>query len=178
MKYFIIGFMGSGKSFFGRALAEEMGYSFLDLDMMMIEKEGKSIIEIFEDDGEDSFRKLEALVLRNTAKVEHTIVSTGGGAACFHKNLDWMKENGKVIYLKLFESELLTRLAPEKDDRPLLKDVSDEELPDFIYQLLRKRAYYYHQADIVIDPLSFEPKELAEMIRAEEATSTSAEKVS
>jgi len=165
MKIYIIGFMGSGKSTYGKDLAEELGYDFLDLDIE-IEKQAKAnIASIFEEKGEDLFRKIEREALLNTVDLKDTVIATGGGTPCFFDNLKWMNENGVTIYLKLLESDLKKRLEPVMAERPLLKDIDPDELDNFIYRTLRARAYYYHQAQIVISPILMKPEGLAERLR-------------
>jgi shikimate kinase len=153
MKIYIIGFMGSGKSSFGKELAEKLGYEFLDLDMEIEKKEGKTISEIFSAKGEDHFRKLEHEALLVTDNKDNTVIATGGGTPCFFDQVQWMNNHGLTIYIKLFEGELKSRLEPEMETRPLLKDIDKDNLDTFIYNTLRARAYYYHQATIVINSM-------------------------
>ena len=162
---YITGFMGSGKSTFGAELANILGYSFTDLDKSIEEKAGKGISEIFEKDGEDAFRQMETDTLKETAKLEKHVIATGGGTPCFSDNMEWMNEHGKTVYIKLFDSELFTRLSEDETERPLLKDMSEAELRNFIYKTLRQRAYFYHQSQIVIDGLNMSAAELAEKLK-------------
>src|ERR1700751_2656126 len=122
MKIFLIGFMGSGKTTLGRKLAARLNYEFIDLDHKLEQKVELSIAEYFTLFGEDSFRKLEAEVLRKTPYSENVIVSTGGGLPCYFDNLDWMKANGKVVYIKVNPKTLADRLETGKEERPLLQD--------------------------------------------------------
>ncbi|MGZ3814014.1 MAG: shikimate kinase, partial [Mucilaginibacter sp.] len=101
MKIFLIGFMGSGKTTLGRKLAGRTEYEFVDLDHKLEQQVELSIAEYFSFFGEDSFRKLESEVLKKTIYPENVIISTGGGLPCFFDNMDWMKANGKVVYIKL-----------------------------------------------------------------------------
>jgi shikimate kinase len=153
MKIYIIGFMGSGKSSFGKELAEKLDYEFLDLDTEIEKKEGKTISEIFSAKGEDHFRKLEHEALLATENKDNTVIATGGGTPCFFDQVQWMNDHGITIYIKLFEGELKSRLEPEMETRPLLKDIDKDNLDTFIYNTLRARAYYYHQAKIVINSM-------------------------
>jgi len=157
--------MGSGKSTFGKALAEEMGYGFMDLDLET-EKLGKATIsQIFNEKGEDAFRVLEQQALKATESLENTVIATGGGTPCFFDNMEWMNAQGLTVYLKLFEGELKNRIIRDMDNRPLLQNVDIVNLDDFIYTKLRERAYYYHLAKIVIDPLVLEAKDLAGLLK-------------
>jgi shikimate kinase len=166
MKLYITGFMGSGKTTYGIELAEELGYDFFDLDKAVEKKAGKSIVEIFEKEGEGAFRTLESETLLETGSLDdNTVISTGGGTPCFHNNMTWMNQHGKTIYLKLFETELQKRLADQLHERPLLKELTKDTLLDFIYKTLRERAHFYHQAQVVIYPPSLPAEQLAIMLR-------------
>ncbi|RYZ24966.1 MAG: shikimate kinase [Chitinophagaceae bacterium] len=167
MRIYIVGFMGSGKSTFGAQLATELGFGFTDLDTQVEEIAGQSVASVFEDKGEEFFRKLESEALSATEKLENHVIATGGGTPVFNHQAEWMNDNGTTVYLKLFESELSKRLSAEMALRPLLKDQTEETLPEFVYNMLRERAFYYQQAQIVIDPLHFSPKELAAMLKGE-----------
>ena len=119
MKIFLIGFMGSGKTTLGRKLASKMGYEFIDLDHKLEQQVELSIAEYFSFFGEDAFRKLESTVLKKTPYPENVIISTGGGLPCYFDNMDWMKANGKVVYIKLSPKTLADRLESGKEERPL-----------------------------------------------------------
>lgn len=164
MRIYIIGFMGCGKSTYGKALAQAMNLNFIDLDEEIVNKSGKGISQIFEDEGELAFREMETAILQETKALEKTVIATGGGTACFGDNMQWMNENGKTVYLKLFETELYDRLEEDQLERPLLKDIPEDELLTFIYSTLRKRAFYYHQAQIVLDPEEIKAEELAKIL--------------
>src|SRR4030042_3928468 len=98
---YIIGFMGSGKSTAGKRLASALGWSFVDLDRKIEEFAGKTIPQIFSQDGEDYFRKIEADVLRSAGKLMKTVISTGGGTPCHGENMDFMVKTGVTVYLKM-----------------------------------------------------------------------------
>jgi len=163
MKIFLIGFMGSGKTTLGRKLAARMNYEFIDLDHKLEQQVELSIAEYFSFFGEDSFRKLEKEVLRKTQYPENVVVSTGGGLPCFFDNMDWMKANGKVVYLSLSPKTLADRLESGKEERPLLQDKHGEALVAFIEKKLEEREPFYSQANIIADGLSLTAERL-EMI--------------
>lgn len=167
-RIYIIGFMGSGKSTYGKELAAELGYDFLDLDEAITKKAGISISQIFEKQGEEHFRKLESEALKETANLKNHVIATGGGTPCFHDQMQWMNEHGKTVYLKMFDGDLYARLQEEQEERPLIKGKSEEEFQDFIYKTLRERAVFYHQAEILIDPLRMEAKDLAAVLQGKE----------
>ena len=139
--------MGSGKSLLGKRLAEKLGWNFIDLDEMLEKGEQMTISEIFSKRGESVFRELEAKYLRSTQEAANTIIATGGGTPCFFDNLTWMKETGITIYLQASPSTLLERLKDGIAHRPLLNGKTDEELVEYIEDLLFKREPYYNQAN-------------------------------
>ena len=152
----LIGYMGAGKTTLGRALAKEIGVEFIDLDQYIEEKEGLSVNEIFAQKGETAFREMERNTLREVTENIGGVIATGGGTPCFFDNMEYMKTNGKVIYLNCSRGELLERLKIYKATRPLLKDKNDDELKEFIENSLPKREPFYNKANIIIDadPLS------------------------
>ena len=166
MKIFLIGFMGSGKTTLGRKLASRMGYEFIDLDHKLEQQVELSIAEYFQIFGEDAFRKLESEVLKKTPYPENVIVSTGGGLPCYFDNMDWMKANGKTVYLKLSPKTLAGRLESVKEERPLLQDKHGEALIAFIEKKLADREGFYSQANIIADGLSLTAEKLEQIILA------------
>ena len=166
MKIFLIGFMGSGKTTLGRKLASRMNYEFIDLDHKLEQQAELSIAEYFSFFGEDSFRKLEADVLRKTDYPENVIISTGGGLPCYFDNMDWMKANGKTVYLKLSPKTLAGRLESVKEERPLLQDKHGDALIAFIEEKLADREGFYSQANIIADGLSLNAERLEQILVA------------
>ena len=164
MKIFLIGFMGSGKTTLGRKLAARMNCEFIDLDHKLEQQVELSIAEYFTLFGEDAFRKLEAQILRKTAYPENVIVSTGGGLPCYFDNMDWMKANGRGVYLNLSPKTLADRLEAVKEERPLLQDKHGDALVAFIEQKLAEREPFYAQANIIADGLSLTAERLEEIL--------------
>ena len=148
---FLIGFMGSGKSYWGRIWAKETGFSFFDLDEEIEKTLGMSIEKIFEKYGEKKFRKMEREHLRKFDNVHKNLVASGGGTPCFFDNIEWMKEHGKVIYLKATPKNILERVMDEKNKRPLLKKINPAELLFFIENKLAEREPFYLKADYIFD---------------------------
>ena len=146
MRFFLIGFMGSGKSYWGKLWGETFSLDWYDLDTEIEKATGKSIDAIFKEEGELAFRKKERQVLKQFLKKDQFILSCGGGTPCFFDNLKKMNRDGVVIYLKSSPSELADRLRYEKDARPLLKGVSDDRLEFFIEQKLNERSTDYQKA--------------------------------
>jgi shikimate kinase len=164
MKIFLIGFMGSGKTTLGRKLAARMNYEFIDLDHVLEKQVELSIAEYFQFFGEDSFRKMESQVLKKTPSPENAVISTGGGLPCFFDNMEWMKANGRVVYLKLAPKTLADRLEGGKEERPLLQGKHGESLVSFIEEKLADREKYYMEANIIADGLSLTAEKLEEIL--------------
>lgn len=148
--FFLIGFMGSGKSHWGKIWAEANQLSFVDLDAVIEEKAGKTVAEIFELDGEDHFRGLEADALRACADLQNAIIACGGGTPCFYENMRWMNEHGTTIYIACTTTEILERVLLEKEKRPLLKKLNHAELLFFIEQKVKERTPFYSQASLTV----------------------------
>ncbi|NLA48846.1 MAG: AAA family ATPase [Bacteroidales bacterium] len=165
-KIYIIGFMGSGKSTMGRRLAALMEWQFLDLDDKIEEIAGKTIARIFSEDGEEEFRKMESETLKSLTGTVNVIISTGGGTPCHSGNMDYMLETGITVYLKMTPGQLASRLRDSSAERPLLKNIPDEEMLSFIGKKLSDREQWYTKAGITVDGLNPDPKQLKSMIES------------
>ncbi len=150
-RVYLIGFMGSGKSTMGRWLADALGWSFLDLDHFIEHKYHKTISQIFEDNGEDGFREIEAKCLREVSDFDNVIIGAGGGTPCFYDNMDVMNATGLTIYLQLQPSVLNERLCASKSQRPLVANKSGDELLSFITEKLNERESHYLKAKVIAD---------------------------
>ncbi len=148
---FLIGFMGCGKTYWGRLLAEKLSIPFLDLDDWITTNYGASIAHIFAEKGESGFRVLERDALRSLSELPKSIVATGGGTPCFFDNMDWMNSIGTTIYLKTAPALLVERLRHEKEFRPLIADLEDLDLQDFIIDKLAEREHFYLSAKVVLE---------------------------
>ena len=148
MRIYLIGFMGSGKTHWGRLWAGVNELGFYDLDEAIEKTEQKSILDIFEKKGEDYFRKVESAELRKTDAYDNCVIACGGGTACFDNNIEWMNLHGLTIYLHAAPHELLDTIMKEKDKRPLLKKVNEAELLFFIEKKLEERKGFYEQAKL------------------------------
>jgi shikimate kinase len=146
---FLVGMPGSGKTTIGNYIAEKHHRPFIDLDAIIENNTHQTISNLFAEKGETDFRNIESNTLKNLELPPNSIVSLGGGTPCFNNNLQWLKENGTIIYLKQPVNMLIKRLAAEKDTRPLLANTTLENLEEKITQLLLTREVYYLQADIV-----------------------------
>jgi shikimate kinase len=152
MRIFLIGFMGSGKTHWGKQLASQLKIPFYDLDEIISAKENKSVTEIFAERGEEAFRlkereSLETLIDENPSMV----LSCGGGTPCFFNNIEKMKKYGVVVWLNTHVEILLKRLMKEKSKRPLIRNIPDEDMKSYIIRKLNERRMYYEQADVILD---------------------------
>jgi shikimate kinase len=164
-KLYIIGFMGSGKTTTGKKIASLLGWTFTDLDKKIEEKEGKSIAEIFERFGESYFRTVESDVLNGLNQQSCIVISTGGGTPCHGNNMDFMLETGLTLYLKLTPEQLKSRLINSKGERPLLKNLDEEELLLFINKKLSERDIYYNRAEVIIEGIDTDMNLLCSCLR-------------
>ena len=152
MRIYLIGFMGSGKSHWGRLLSSKLTLPFFDLDKQIMDEEKKSIAEIFEEKGEEYFRMLEKEALYIlTESHESFVMACGGGTPCYFNNIDYMNNNGTTVWLNTRLDVLFNRLLQEKEARPLLTDLSDAQLKQFILKKFSERRIYYEQASLVIE---------------------------
>ena len=153
MKVILVGYMGSGKSVVAQKLAQKLQIPFVDLDEL-IEKNQKSDVKtIFSDKGELFFRKLEHQIFTDLLQnSEPLIISTGGGTPCYFNNHELFKADTNVsFYLKASIETLVARLEIEKQSRPLIARLSENEFANFVAKHLFERSFYYYQAQFVID---------------------------
>ncbi|WP_299530447.1 shikimate kinase [Ulvibacterium sp.] len=167
MKIVLVGYMGSGKSTIGKILADGLGLDFLDLDSYIEQSEGVTIPELFKKKGEIYFRKKENEYLRQILQKEHNFVlSTGGGAPCYGNNMEIILRGTKnVFYLKVSIGELVRRLATQKSERPLIKNIPDSDLLEFIGKHLFERGFFYEKAWQTIVCDGKDTQEIAQEIR-------------
>ncbi len=151
VRVILIGYMGAGKTTIGKALAQDLGITFYDLDWYISNRMRKTIAQIFEERGEEGFRQIERNMLHEVAEFEDVIISCGGGTPCFFDNIDYMNQQAPVVYLKAEPDVLFKHLAMSKNDRPLLRGKSQEELIAFIKDQLEKREPFYTKASYSLD---------------------------
>lgn len=150
MKIFLLGFMGTGKTYWGRLWAAQQHLRFFDLDAEIEKHTGLTIPQLFEQHGETFFREQERQRLLSFDKEDNFILSTGGGTPCFYNNMEWMNENGLTIYLDTPLALLKERLIKEKMHRPLIKQLDEQTIEDFIKTSIQKRKEYYNRAHIIL----------------------------
>ena len=138
--------MGAGKSYWKNWLSKKYALRGYDLDFLIEAMEEQTINEIFETEGEDSFRKKEAAMLRLLKQSKTFVAATGGGTPCFYDNMDWMNHQGITIWIDEPVSVLVQRLQAEKSHSPLISNLSDDELASYLQQKLSERKPFYIQA--------------------------------
>ncbi len=158
---FLWGFMGAGKSKLGRRLAKYMELDYKDLDNEIEKWEGRSISNIFNENGEEAFRNYETKQIELLKNEQDIIISCGGGTPCFNDNHKLMNKMGLTIFLSVDTNELAKRLKKSKKKRPLLKSLnSDSKLKSYVESTLQNRMQYYKTAHLVFEYNSFKKKKV------------------
>ncbi|AEH45778.1 Shikimate kinase [Thermodesulfatator indicus DSM 15286] len=165
MKVILIGFRATGKTSVGRELANRLGLPFLDLDEYIVEKAGKSIAEIVEEKGWPYFRELEKAALYEMSKRDNLVLALGGGSVMHADEMDLLKANSSIIWLKALPEAVLSRL--EKDEktcafRPSLTDKSLQEEVACI--LVQREPLYQRYADLIVETDHLTTEEVVEKI--------------
>lgn len=145
-RLYIAGYMASGKTTFGRALAERIGWDFLDLDEEVERREGMPAADIIRLKGEAAFRMAESMALKATAGSRHVVVACGGGTPCHRDNMEFMTLHGQTLWLIASPERIAERIMLAQGSRPLADGKTGRELLDFILEHLRGRQPYYAKA--------------------------------
>ena len=143
--------MGAGKTTVGRMLAKDMGLMFYDLDWYITSRMRRTAAQIFEESGEEGFRRIERNMLHEVAEFENVVISCGGGTPCFFDNMDYLNLQSETVYLKATPEVLYAHLKMGKSVRPLLLNKTPEEVEAFVKQQLQQREPYYSKAKHVLD---------------------------
>ena len=166
MKIILLGYMASGKSTIAKSIAKNLQLPAMDLDDYIVKKEGSSIQDIFKSKGEIFFRKQEAAYLKELILSENSFVlALGGGTPCYGNNMELLKELPTTIYLKANLKTLFGRVHPERVGRPLISDLNDDQLYEFIAKHLFERSPYYEKAKYIITVDGKSTDQIVEEIR-------------
>lgn len=160
MKIFLIGFMGSGKSVFGKKLAKYLELEFADLDRLIEQRYRMTIPGIFTRFNEPLFRDLETNTLKDFIINDNFVLACGGGTPCFNNNMNIINESGISIYIKMNPKALASRLTKSKTKRPLLADLTTEELYNKISVMLESREKYYSLAKFTVEGINIKPEDI------------------
>lgn len=163
-KIFLIGFMGSGKSTFGKKLAKELHLPFIDLDKIIEEQAKCSVSDIFKYLGEDTFRKMESEALKSFEHLNGFVMATGGGTPCYFNNIEYINSTGTSIYIELDTKTIYNRLSNAKNIRPTIKGKKDNELMQFIEDTFQKRKEIYEKAKYRVNGLSVDVKSVVGLL--------------
>ena len=153
MLIFLVGFMGSGKTSVGKQLARMMNYKFFDTDALIEEREGKTIEQLFEMNGETYFRNCESKIITEFFEMKDAVISCGGGTPCFNNNMALMNQHGITVYLKMEPEALKHRLMNAKKRRPLMLNISEDNMLNEIREKLQTREPVCKQAKIMLNGL-------------------------
>lgn len=159
----LVGFMGTGKSVVGRMLAERLKCPFVDLDAEIEKEAGRSIAQIFAEQGEAAFRRREAEKVREISKRQGIVVATGGGVMLDEANVRLLKRCGTLVCLTARPEVILERALSRGPSRPLLDAPSPKER---VEELLKLRAPFYSKADLAIETSDRTVEEVVEEIMA------------
>jgi shikimate kinase len=165
MNIYLIGFMGAGKSHWGKIWAEKSGLEFLDLDDLLEEKWGDTVTGLFAHQGEAWFREREQEMLHAVSLNSSRIVACGGGTPCYFDNMDWMNQQGITVYLNASPQELFSRLYTETSKRPLINGMDPNELKGFIEKKLSERVHFYEKSRVILDVALLTPETIKEILR-------------
>ncbi len=157
--------MGSGKSTLGKKMALLLKMPFFDLDEYIERRENTSVADLFASQGESGFRELENKYLKELLN-ENTelVLALGGGTICYHNLLEYTKSNGLLVYLYLPVAALVQRLIQNTGNRPLLNNLNDKQIEEFVLQLMEKRQAYYEQAHLKVNGINLRPEQLVNEI--------------
>jgi shikimate kinase len=156
----LCGFMGTGKSSVGRLVAQQLRFAFLDTDAVIEARAGKSITDIFAQEGEAAFRALESKVVHELASRNYTVISTGGGLVVDPENLASLKQHAMVVCLWATPETIWARVK-NQSHRPLLADPQPLEK---IRSLLAQRAPFYKQADALVNTELRSTRDVAQQV--------------
>lgn len=163
---FLIGYMGCGKSTLGRKIARRFGSLFVDTDALIEAREGATVADLFQFEGEEHFRQVEREVLEELiASRGAVVVATGGGLPTWRDNMACMNQVGLTVYLCRPAAQIATRLSPYgRQKRPRLRGLSDVELIEFMSRDMAAREPFYAQAQFVVDCTSASDEQVVEHI--------------
>ena len=159
----LIGYMGSGKSHIAKLLSDRLGIKLIDLDKEISKKNKMTIAEIFQKKGEIFFRRQERALLEEIVATEDScILSLGGGTPAYYNNMELINQNSESIFLRTSVKNLTERLLKQKHKRPLIANISDQDLPEFIAKHLFERNIFYNKAKYTVNTDDKTPEMIVE----------------
>ena len=164
---YLAGFMATGKTKVGRILAERLGRPFVDTDDMVVERAGKPITEIFEQDGEPAFRRMERTCVSEASQMTNAVVALGGGAVTQEANWATIRNTGLCLCLRASPETISNRVS-RNDKRPLMADLDEPERLNRIRRILAERDPCYARADAFVTSTDDRtPEETADLVLSE-----------
>ena len=158
-----IGYMGSGKSHIAKLLSDRLGIKLIDLDKEISKKNKMTIAEMFQKKGEIFFRRQERALLEEIVATEDScILSLGGGTPAYYNNMELINQNSESIFLRTSVKNLTERLLKQKHKRPLIANISDQDLPEFIAKHLFERNIFYNKAKYTVNTDDKTPEMIVE----------------
>ena len=164
-RIYLVGYMGAGKTTAAKRLAHRLGWDVVDTDALFEEKYKISVDDFFQKYDEPLYRKLESEILKSTGNLDHTVISTGGGTACFFDNMEWMNQHGTTVFMRISPESVVDRVLHSHHKRPLTRGKSEEELLEFVSQHYASRMPFYEQAQITVKSEDFDLDGLIEKIK-------------
>lgn len=155
---FLVGYMASGKTTFGRALARHLGLQHIDLDFYIEQRFHTSVKDLFAKKGEAEFRRIEANLLREVGEFSDVVISCGGGTPCFSGNMEYMNSRGITVCLTATDDVIADRIIQAGDKRPLMAGKSRDEILATISSHKIERNPYYSLAKVTISGDRLESK--------------------
>ena len=164
MNIILLGFMGSGKTSIGKLLSEQINFNFIDSDLEIEKRNQMSINNIFQKQGELFFRNKEKELLNEIIIKDNIVFATGGGLPCNISNIKKLNDFGLTIYLRLSNKELYKRLKKQNKTRPLINNLINNDLKEFIRKSVKKREEFYFQSNCIIECDKISEKEILRKI--------------
>ena len=165
---YLTGFMATGKSKIGPILARKLNRIFVDTDELIVEAAGKSIPEIFEEDGEAAFRRIESECVVQASLMEPAVIALGGGAITLDVNWETIRATGLCVCLRASAETIYERVTRTEGERPLMAGMTGDERMAKIGAMLEEREPFYGQADVFVESREeVTPEETAEEVVAE-----------
>lgn len=164
-KIYIVGYMGAGKTTAAKRLANRLGWEVVDTDALFEEKYRISVDDFFKKYDEPLYRKLESEILKSTEKMENTVISTGGGTACYYDNMDWMNLHGLTVFMRVSPAAAVDRVLHSHHKRPLVRGKSETELMEYVNWHYASRMPFYEQAKITVKSENLDLDALLERIK-------------
>ena len=159
----LIGYMGSGKSHIAKLLSDRLGIKLIDIDKEISKKNKMTIAEMFQKKGEIFFRRQERALLEEIVATEDScILSLGGGTPAYYNNMELINQNSESIFLRTSVKNLTERLLKQKHKRPLIANISDQDLPEFIAKHLFERNIFYNKAKYTVNTDDKTPEMIVE----------------